>query len=338
MKSSAISDTPYIEAIHTLAQSDPDIVCVTCSHVAQAQMERSPSRIPQSLITLPPGISAAVAFCAGLAREGYKPFLHASAIAFTRHANAVIASQLAATRLPVRLIGFDAGVSHEGGVAGQAIEDLSIFTQMPNFTVAEAGDAEELISGLALLNEVNGPVYLRAPLGEAPRLFDDAPNLKEPRVLSEGDDLLIISMGVCSAEVMRLTEALKGARVHIAHLHIFVLKPFPIDALKRHFTKNKYKGIITLESHLSRGGLGSMVQDVMFTAFYNEKMPALVCLGLQDTFAQGGNAVYLLKKYGMDVSALLASIEQLMKRKVGVDPNDLPASPWKYCYEKTPIF
>ena len=66
-------------------------------------------------------------------------------------------------------------------------------------------------------------------------------------------------------------------------------------------------------------------------------MPPLICLGLQDTFAQGGPATYLLRKYGMDVSALLASIEQLMKRKVGVDANDLPVSPWKSCYEKTPI-
>ena len=337
MKSSAISDTPYIEALHELAQQDPDVVCVTCSHVAQAQLERSPSRIPQSLITLPPGVASAIAFCAGLAREGYKPFLHASAVSLTRQANAVIASQLAAPRLPVRLIGFEAGLAHEGGVAGQAIEDLSFFNQMPNFTVAEAGDAEELLSGLSLLNQVTGPVYLRTPLGEAPRLFDHAPKLKEPRVLSEGSDLMIISMGVCSAEVMRLTEALKKARVQITHLHIFVLKPFPTDALKRHLMQNPYKGVITLESHLSRGGLGTMVQDVMFSSFYKDKMPPLLCLGLQDTFAQGGKTDYLLKKYGMDVSALLASIEHLMKRKVGVDANDLPRSPWNACYEKTPI-
>jgi transketolase len=327
MKSSAISDTPYVEALHLLAQTDPDVICVTCSDVAQAQLERSPSRVPQSLITLPEGPSAAVSFCAGLAREGFKPHLHASAVSLTRSAYEVIVSQIAAPRLQVRLIGFDGGLSHEGGVGGQGIEDLSLMAQLPNFTVAEAGDAEELITGLALLNQVDGPVYLRAPLGEAPRLFDGPPSLRRPRVLSEGADLLILSMGVCTAEVLRLTEALKTARVQITHVHLFCLTPAPIDALRRTLDEQDFKGVITLENHLSSGGLGSMMEGLL-SQQVKENTPRLIRLGIQGTFAQGGNFPYLLKKYGLDVGALLAAIEQLIKRRVGVSPSDLPPSPW----------
>ena len=155
MGSRAISDTPYVEALHLLAQVESDVVCVTCSEVAKSQLERSPTRIPQSLIALPDGVAAAIAFCAGLAREGFKPHLHASAVALTRAGHEVITQQISAPCLPVRLIGFDGGLCHEGGVSGQAIEDLSFFTQLPNFTVAEAGDAEELVGGLSLLNDGN---------------------------------------------------------------------------------------------------------------------------------------------------------------------------------------
>lgn len=334
--SRAVSDTPYLEALHQVTSSDPNVVCVTCSDVARAYLESSPNRIPQSLVHLPTGVSAAVTFCAGLASEGYRPFLHASAAALTRAGYEAIVNQISAPRLPVRLIGFDAGLSHHGGVAAQAIDDLSLL-DLPNFTLAEPGDAEDILGGLSLLNAVSGPVYFRVTQGQAPRLFDGPPKLGEPRVLSEGQDILVISAGQCTAEVLRLADTLSRARVSLTHLHCFTLKPLPRRAISDLINRGKYKGVITLEAHLARGGLGTMVTELICDEVDADKIPKIYRLGLQDSFAQGGSRGYLFKKYGVDVGALIAAVESILKRKLGLGASELPPSPWGNVNDAPPV-
>ena len=324
--SRAMSDTPYLESIHQLALNDPSVICVTSSELACSYLESSPNRVPQSLVHLPPGIPSAVAFCAGLAAEGYKPFLHAGAASLSRSGYEAIVSLVAAPNLPVRLIGFDPGLAHSGGVVGQAIDDLALM-DLPNMSIAEPGDAGELLEGLPLLNAIDGPAYLRVCLGSAPRLFDGAPSLTEPRVLSEGSDLLVISLGQCTAEILRLAGALDRARVSMTHLHFFSIKPWPKREFLRHLEAHPYKGVITLESHLARGGLSTLVAEQL-SELTTEKVPRLYALGLQDAFSQGGRRDYLFKKYGIDVGAFLAAVEALLKRKLAISTAELPPSPW----------
>ena len=329
MRSRAFEENPYIDSFYQLLERDPDVMCLTANRGVQAYFEASASRVSQNFITLPESISAAVSFCAGLALEGFTPYLHASAAQLVRGGYESALNHISALNLPVRLIGLDPALYHEGGVSGQAIDDFALFSNLPNFTLAEAGDVEELKTGLDLIHPIKGPVYFRIPLSTAPRLFDGPPSLTQPRVLcEEGDDLLIISMGICSTEVMRVSEALKQARIKFTHLHLFALKPIAKIALLSHF-ETSYKGVITVENHLSQGGLGSQVSTLMHQAYGQEKIPRLVMLGLQDTFAQGGRIPYLMKKYGIDASAIVAAVETIMKRRLGISTADLPPSPWK---------
>ena len=329
MKSRAFEENPYIDSFYQLLDRDPDVICLTANRGIQAYFEDSTSRVSQNLIALPEAISAAISFCAGLALEGFKPYLHASAAQMARGGYESALNHVSALNLPVRLIGFEPGLYHEGGVSGQGIDDLALFSSLPNFTLVEAGDAEELKHGLEVIHALDGPVYFRIPLSTAPRLFDGPPSLTQPRVLcEEGDDLLIISMGICSTEVMRVSDALKQARVKLTHLHLFALKPLPKTVLLS-YLETRYKGIITVENHLSHGGLGSQISSLINQAYLNEKLPHLITLGLQDTFAQGGRMPYLMKKYGIDASAVIAATETILKRRIGVSTADLPPSPWK---------
>jgi transketolase len=329
MRSRAFEENPYIDSFYQLLDRESDVMCLTANRGVQAYFEASVSRVSQNFITLPESISAAVSFCAGLALEGFKPYLHASAAQLSRGGYESALNHISSLNLPVRLIGLDPALYHEGGVSGQGIDDFALFSNLPNFTLAEAGDVEELKTGLELLHPLNGPVYFRIPLSTAPRLFDGPPSLTQPRVVyEEGDDILMISMGICSTEIMRVTEALKQARIKFTHLHLFALKPLPKTALLSYLEK-RYKGVITVENHLSQGGLGSHVSTLIHQAYNNEKHPHFIMLGLQDTFAQGGRMPYLMKKYGIDSSSIIAAVETIMKRRLGISTADLPPSPWK---------
>ena len=68
-----------------------------------------------------------------------------------------------------------------------------------------------------------------------------------------------------------------------------------------------------------------------------EHRPTVYRLGLQDTFAQGGSRGYLFKKYGVDVGALIAAVESILKRKLGLGTSELPPSPWKSVNDVPPM-
>lgn len=317
----------YLKALGDLMKERPEVICVTCGVHTQGLFEEA-TTLPHGMIALPDTPSAAVAFCAGLAREGMRPFLHAQASMLTRGAYEMILTQLAAPCLPVRLIGLDAGLLHEGGLGAQSIDDLGLLGSLPQMSVFEPGDACELSALPKLIDEIQGPVYLRATLGKVPTLFHDPPRLGHLRVIDEGQELLMISSGRCTAEVLRIKDALKEARISLHHLHVSELNPFPTLALKELLLERSFRAVITMEEHLFPGPLSKAVSTLISET--NEFKNALihVPLALHQTFAQGGSSAYLMRKYGIDAGAVIAAIERSLKRRVGVSVSDLAPSQW----------
>jgi transketolase len=323
------STSPYLKALAELMSERPEVVCVTCGEQAQSQLEERAPNLPQGLIALPHAPSAAVAFCAGLAREGMRPFLHAQASTLIRGGYEMILTQLSAPCLPVRLIGLDAGLSHEGGLGAQAVDDLSALATLPQLGVFEPGDQGELFALPKLIDDVNGPVYMRATLGEAPALFDEPPRLGHLRCIEEGEELVIVSAGRCTAEVLRLKDALKEAKFSVTHLHATELSPLPTLELRERLEERSFRAIITMEEHLSPGPLSSGISALLSESLELKSSPVHVPLALHQTFAQGGQPAYLRRKYGVDAGALLAAIERSLKRRVGVTVSELPSSAWR---------
>jgi Transketolase, C-terminal subunit len=65
---------------------------------------------------------------------------------------------------------------------------------------------------------------------------------------------------------------------------------------------------VTLENHVTEGGIGSLVAETIADAGIAKR---LVRLGLKDTYAHGGSRPYLMRTYGLDAPALVAAIERL---------------------------
>jgi len=168
---------------------------------------------------------------------------------------------------------------------------------------------------------VRGPVYVRMLRGEIPRLFDSSQpmQLGRARMLSEGDDVTLLSSGICTEEPMRAQSALQRLGVSVRHLSVSTLKPFRdpkvLDALHR----ARY-GVITLENHSILGGLGSAAAEMMAEAGIGKK---LVRLGLKDTFAHGASRHYLMREYGLDALTLVREIGLLLGKPLPITEEDL---------------
>lgn len=262
-----------------------------------------------------------MSFAGGLAREGFRPFVHTFGVFIYRRAYDQIAMSIAYPNLPVRMFGFLPGIMTPGGATHQAIEDISVMRSLPNMTILECGDATDVESVLDVVDKIEGPVYIRILRGEIPRLFDPSEPMEfgKARVLSEGTDLVLLTTGICTEEALRVSKVLKDRGVSIQHMHITTLKPFNDESVIEAISKSKY-GVITMENHSIIGGLGTIVAEKMAEAGIGKKLRRI---GIKDTFVHGASKQYLMKEYGLDAAALVKEVEEALGKKLKIKEKEL---------------
>lgn len=301
------------------AADKPEVLVLSADLTSSTEIDLFRSVYPDRFLSMGVAEQNMLSFAAGLAREGFIPFVHTFAVFIYRRAYDQIAMSVAYPNLPVRMIGFLPGITTPGGATHQAIEDIAIMRALPNMTVLECGDAADVESVLDVMQDIRGPVYVRMLRGEIPRLFTSPMELGKARVISEGDDITVLSSGIMTEEAMRAVQALWKKGLSVQHMHISTLKPFTdasvLDAIRR-----SRHGVITLENHTIIGGLGSIVAETMAESGIAKK---LVRMGLRDTFSHGASKQYLLKEHRMDALSLVREVETMVGRKFNISEEEL---------------
>jgi transketolase len=312
---------PHARNLVAWAEHRPQALVLSADLTASCEADGFRDAYPDRFFSMGMAEQNMIGFAAGLAREGFRPLVHTFAVFISRRAFDQVAMSVAYANLPVRLLGFLPGITTPGGVTHQAVDDLALMRAIPNMTVLECGDATEVESCLDAADVIDGPVYLRMLRGEVPRLFpaDEPLQLGHARTLSEGDEVTVLSTGICTEEALRASAALVDRGVSLRHLHVSTLKPFD-DSLVLDAVRSARKGVITLENHSIIGGLGSATAEVMAEA--GAAVP-LVRLGLPDSYAHGASRPYLMRAYGLDATALVSAVEKLLDRELGIAERDL---------------
>lgn len=305
------------------ARDRPEVVVLSADLTSSTEIDLFRATYPDRFFSMGMAEQNMISLAGGLAREGFFPFVHTFAVFLYRRALDQISMSVAYPNLPVRLFGFLPGITTPGGATHQAIDDLAVLRALPNMTLLECGDATDVETVLDVAQAVPGPVYVRMPRGDIPRLFDasEAMRLGRARVLSSGDDIALFSAGICTEEAMRATAALRERGVSIQHMHVSTLKPFDDPAVLEAAAQARY-GVITMENHTIVGGLGTAVAEVMAGAGVGRR---LVRIGLKDTYAHGASRHYLMREYGLDAIALVREVEQLLGASFGIGEADLAA-------------
>ncbi len=301
------------------AADKPNVLVLSADLTSSTEIDLFRDTYPDRFLSMGIAEQNMLSFAAGLAREGFIPFVHTFAVFIYRRAYDQIAMSVSYPNLPVRMIGFLPGITTPGGATHQAIEDVAVMRALPNMTILECGDATEVETVLDVIERVNGPVYVRMLRGEIPRLFDSPMELGGSRVLTEGKDIVILSSGIMTEEAMRAVQVLRSRGLSVQHMHISTLKPFNDPAVLDAIVKARY-GVITMENHTIVGGLGSIIAEKMAETGMDRK---LVRIGLRDSYAHGASKNYLLKKYRMDAMALIHEVEALTGNEFSISENDL---------------
>ena len=278
-------------------------------------------RFPERYVDLGLSEQNAVSWAAGLAREGLRPIVCTFGVFLYRRALDQIEMSVAASGLPVTLVGFVPGISTPRGIAHQAVNDVGVLRTVPGLTILDVGDASEARQALEAARSCDGPVYVRMLRGEVPSFLPaDTPyEVGSVRELAAGEDVLLLSSSVCTAEALRAADAIRARGVSLRHVHVPCAKPLD-GGLLAELASSCRHGVVTFENHQVTGGLGSTVAEALAEHGVARR---LVRLGLRDTYARSGSMPYLMRSFGLDALALVEAVELLAGRPLGVSEGDL---------------
>jgi len=297
-------------------EKQPKAIVLTADLTSSCEANLVRDKLPSQYLSMGMAEQNMMSFAGGLAREGFRPFIHTFGVFITRRPFDQVAMSIGVPNLPVRLLGFLPGLTTPGGVTHQAIDDIALMRSIPNMHILEVGDATEVESVLDVADAIDGPVYIRMLRGELPRLFPEQCPMEfgVPRLLSksEDSDVVIITSGICTEEALKAKKMIQGSGVSILHIHLSTIVPFPIEHILRVCKMSKY-GIVTMENRLVTGGIGSATAEVLAE---NAVAKRLIRLGVQNTYAHGASNEYLMREYGMDAFALINAIEKLVQREL----------------------
>lgn len=251
-----------------------------------------------------------IGMAAGLAMEGFIPYVNTIATFITRRCYEQVALDLCLQDLPVRLIANGGGVVYAPlGPTHLAVEDIAIMRALPNMAVVAPCDADEMKRFMSSTLNWPHPIYIRLAKGGDEVVSEEKFGFEMGKaiLMREPGEGLIISTGVMTQLAIQAAEKLSEEGIICGVLHVHTIKP--LDELQLSKLLPRVKAVVTVEEHTRIGGLGSAVLE-----FTNDNMPEqsskIMRIGIPDQFAkQYGSQESLLNHWGITVENLVNSMK-----------------------------
>ena len=302
-----------LECVHRLAQHDKRVLFIG-SDLGHGVLEKMKNELPDQFFMEGVSEQYIIGMAAGLAMEGFIPYVNTIATFLTRRCYEQVAVDLCIHDLPVRLIANGGGgVYAPLGPTHLAIEDIAIMRALPNMAVVVPCDADEMNRLMMSTLEWPHPIYIRLAKG-GDRVVSAEQNgfeLGKSIKMKDGVDGLFITTGVMTQLALETAEILKAKGVDVGVLHVHTIKPFDVSGVVS--AVESVKAVVTVEEHIVNGGLGSAVLESC-SELHPELLPKISRIGIPDKFAtEYGSQSSLLKHWGITSDNLVTA----MMKKLG---------------------
>jgi transketolase len=303
----------YGEALRDLGYHHDDIVVLDADLSKSTKSALFGEAFPDRFFNV--GIQEAnmVGLAGGLASAGKVPFISSFAAFVILKGFDQLRMTVAYPHLNVKVTGSHGGISlGEDGTSQQSIEDVALACALPGFIVCVPSDEHQMRAAVKAAYQHRGPVYLRSGRPKAPLIYDGEPAdfvFGRASRVREGQDATIIANGLLVGAALVAHDQLRREGVHVRVVDMATVKP--LDETEVLAAARETGGIVTAEEHLVHGGLGARVAQVLARS-----QPApMEFVGLDDTYAESGDPVALLKKYGLTATHTLAAVKKLLARR-----------------------
>jgi transketolase len=253
----------FARTLAELAAGDARILLLT-GDLGYMALEPFADRFPERFFNVGVAEQNMVGLATGLAEAGFLPFIYSIATFASLRAYEFIRNGPILHSLPVRVIGVGGGFEYaHAGATHYGLEDIGVMRIQPGMTVIAPADHEQAVAALRSTWDAPGPVYYR--LGKDDKTIVEGLrgrfDLGRAQVIREGDDLLMISMGSITSEVVAAAEALARQGINCTVMVVASLTPAPVDDLAEALAR--FSVALTVEAHYVVGGVGSLVSEVV---------------------------------------------------------------------------
>ena len=297
-----------LDTIYDLAKIDSKILFIG-SDLGPGVLDEFKKNIPDRFLMEGVSEQSIIGMSAGLALEGFKPYVNTIATFITRRCFEQIIVDLCLHNLSVRLIGNGGGLVYAAlGPTHQAIEDISILRVLPNITILAPCDAIEMAALVRETLDHKGPVYIRIARGGEEIITNSNEKIKISKgvLKKKPKEHLFITTGVMTQIALKAAEDLKKKNIECGVLHLATIKPLDKEILS--YWIPKVKKIITIEEGLLAGGFGSNILEFCSDNFPNDTHK-ISRIGLKDSFVEKyGTQELLFKDNNLTKEYLIAEM------------------------------
>jgi 1-deoxy-D-xylulose-5-phosphate synthase len=270
------------------AKEDPAIIGITGAMPSGTGLNFLRDELPDQYYDVGIAEEHAVLFAAGLATMEMKPVC-AIYSTFLQRAFDPVLHDVCLQNLPVVFCMDRAGLSPNDGATHHGLYDISYLRCVPNATLMQPKDEDELADMLATGLDLGKPAFIRYPRGNGVGVdIKDKPEILEigkAEVLSEGDQISIWALGPMVQDAMVIAEQLSEIGLNCTVVNARFIKPLDDELLLEH--ANQYSLIVTMEDHTLPGGFGSSVLELLQS---NALQTPVYRVGWPDVFIDHGSS------------------------------------------------
>lgn len=296
------------DGLTELGRTNPNVVALCADLIGSLKMEVFQKENPERFFQV--GIAEAnmMGIAAGLTIGGKIPFTGTFANFSTGRVYDQIRQSIAYSGKNVKICASHAGVTlGEDGATHQILEDIGLMKMLPGMVVINPCDYNQTKAATLAIAKYEGPVYLRfgrpsVPVFTSP---DQDFEIGKGVMIQEGTDVTIVATGHLVWEAMLAANQLESEGISAEVINIHTIKPLDEDIILR--SVRKTGKVVSCEEHNILGGLGESVARLL-TQNYPARQEFV---GTNDTFGESGTPDELMKKYGLNSSAIVDKVKKL---------------------------
>ena len=306
----------FAESLIREAEKDAKIVAITAAMPDGTGLDLFEKRFPERMFDVGIAEQHAVTFAAGLATEGYKPYV-AIYSTFLQRAYDQAVHDVAIQKLPVRFALDRAGLVGADGATHAGSFDLAYLGCLPNFVIMAAADEAELVHMVATQAVIDDcPSALRYPRGEGFGVelpVEGIPlEIGKGRVLRQGSKIALLSIGTRLQECLNAADQLASFGLSTTVADARFVKPLDKDLIKR--LAQNHEVLVTIEEG-STGGFGSFVLQYLAEDGLLDRGLKVRPMVLPDVFIDHGKPDKMYEAAGLSADGIVSTVFKALGRE-----------------------
>ena len=305
------------ETLSRAAESDEKIIAITAAMMSGTGLDIFNSKHPSRLFDVGIAEQHAVTMAAGLATEGFKPYV-AIYSTFLQRAYDQIVHDVALQSLPVRFAIDRAGQVGADGPTHAGSYDITYLSTLPNFVIMAPSNQNELIRMITTSLLIDDrPSAFRYPRGTGiidENNFNDKPlEIGKGNILREGNDVVILNLGTRMQSCEEAIKILNDRNIFPTLVDARFAKPIDKFLIDQLLDNHKY--LITVEEG-SSGGFSASVLNYIHNERTRPTTTIINNIIFPDRFINHKSPEDQYLEIGMDANSIVEKITKFYNDNV----------------------